>query len=458
MAGSVVHAQPPGISSLVAPGASNLPPKATGESEKKLALPKASVESRKTGRRLVRPRLLKPDEPQGDTEMSDAEGTGGKLGPSSDTETQSNFAQSSQPLPRKRVAPTSSELREESVTSGEKSSDVAAPLLKKSKGSESPEVSAEEQPAAFPEFTGSHPVIEESFDSGELPQGQNEEVGEAQNEDGEIAVEKDEEFKDPQHLDGTGQEELQGDRTGNLEENQDQPDETKSDETKLLSDDMQKDHSEPDNQQSTLAPSSEREEGELFPDTGDVEGGSDLSNIMENQESREGQSEPAATPERSPARVDDEALEAGEINSPEHSSDDKIDEGDVVEEMVDGSDKSIDANDPQVVESDQVAEAAPAASESALASSAAETSSSKMNLPVPKQGTTSVTSETEEIKQTSPISSTSTTINLSERARERAQLRQAGVVSTLGRGRGRPSPRGRAVRGRGGRRPPSGES
>ena len=450
MAGSVVHAQPPNVISLPAAGGSNLPPKATTDTEKRLPSPRASVEPRKTGRKLVRPRLVKPDEPQGDTEMSDAEGSAGKPGPSGDTETQTSFAPSSQPLARKRVAPTStSELREESVTTGEKSSD--APVLKKSKGSESPEDSAEEQPATTPEFTGTHLVTEESFESGELPQGQNEEVSEAQNEDGENAVGKDEESKDPQHLDGTSQEELQDDKTVVLEENLDQPAEVK-----VVSDDMQRDQSEPDNQQSSLPLSGDREEGELLPETGDLEGGNE-----ENQESREGQSEPAGTPEPSPARVDDDALEAGEINSPELSGDDKNDEGDLGEEAADGFDKSADVSESMAVESDQAAEPAPVASEGTSTSSAAETSSSRINLPVSRQGTSSVTSETEEIRQPSPISSTSTTINLSERARERAQLRQAGVVSTLGRGRGRAAPRGRGAgrgRGRGGRRPSSGEA
>ncbi|KHN21362.1 Nuclear-pore anchor [Glycine soja] len=450
--GSLVHPQSQGIASLAAPGVSGLPPKATGESEKRLALPKASVETRRTGRRLVRPKLLeksekRPEELQGgDTEMSDAEGPGGKPGQSSDTDT-SNVVQSSQQLARKRVAPTStSELREESVAPGEKSSDV----LKKSKGSESLEENTEEQPAAILEFTGSHPVTEELFDSSDMPQCQNEEVGEAQNEDGEIAVGNDEESKDPRHLDGTGQEELQADKTGTLEENQDQ-----SAETKVLSDEMQRNQTDPDNQQSTLAPSGEREEGELMPDTGDLEGASDLSNIAENQESREGQSESAATPERSPARVDDDALEAGEINSPELSSDDKNDEGDLVEEAADGSDKLIDVNEPISAESDQVAE--PVASETATSTSTvAESSSSKVNLPVPRQGTPSAPAETEETKQASPVGSTSTTINLSERARERAQMRQAGLVSSTLRGRGRGgAPRGRVGRVRGVvRRPP----
>ncbi|KHN48848.1 Nuclear-pore anchor [Glycine soja] len=447
--GSLVHPQPQGITFSAAPGASGLPPKASGESEKRLALPKASVETRRAGRRLVRPKLLRPEELQGgDTEMSDAEGPGGKPGPSSDTET-SSVVQSSQQLARKRVAPTStSELREESVAPGEKSSDV----LKKSKGSESPEENTEEQPAATLEFTGSHPVTEELLDSSDMPQGQNEEVGDAQNEDGEIAVGNDEESKDPQNLDVTGQEELQGDKTGTLEENPDQPVDAK-----MLSDEMQRDQTDPDNQQSTLAPSGEREEGELLPDIGDLEGASDLSNIAENQESREGLSESAATPERSPATVDDDALEAGEINSPELSSDDKNDEGDSVEDAADASDKLMDVNEQISAESDQVAEPTPVASEGAtLTSSVVESSSSKVNLPVPRQGTPNAPAETEETKQASPIGSTSTTIILSERARERAQMRQAGLVSSTLRGRGRGgAPRGRVGRVRGVvRRPP----
>ncbi|GAU38033.1 hypothetical protein TSUD_274360 [Trifolium subterraneum] len=431
----------------LAPVTSSLPPKATGDSEKRPAPTRSSIETRKSGRRLVRPRLVKPDEPQGDTEMSDAEVLGGnKPGPSIDTETQSNFASSSQPVARKRVAPIStSELREESAAPGEKSSDVIAPVLKKSKGSESPEESGEEQPSTTAEFTSSHPVAEESFESGELPQGQNEEVSEAQNDD-ETAVGKDEESKDPPHLDGTSQDELQADKTGISEENQDQPAETK-----MISDEMQRDNTEIDNQQSTLPLSGETEEGELLQEAGDPEGGCDASN-MENQESRE------ATPEPSPARGDDDALEAGEINSPEVSSDDKNDEGDLVEDAADGSDKLVD-NEPITVESDPVAEPAPVASESNLQSSIVESSPSK--LPVSKQGTTSVPSKTEEVKPSSPISDMSTTINLQERARERAQLRQAGqagasVFTTAGRGRGR-VPRGRVVRGRG-RRPPSSDA
>ncbi|KAI4333246.1 hypothetical protein L6164_018080 [Bauhinia variegata] len=469
VAGPLVPAQSPSVIPTMAPGASSLPPKSAEESEKKVAVPKANIESRRTGRKLVRPRLSKPGEPQGDIEMSEAEGpqSGGKHGPSSDTETQTNIL-STQSLARKRVAPTStSELREESIAPGETSTDAAAPVLKKSKGSDSPQEGAEGQPAVTPEFSGSQSVIEELFDASDSPQGHSEEVMEPQNEVGETVLRKTEESKD-QHLDVIAQEDSQGDKTSISEENLDRPVETK-----LVSDDLPKDLDEPDNQQSTSEFGNEREEGELAPEAADLEGGSDISNMLENQEGRDGQSEPVATPEPSPARVDDEALEAGEINSPEPSND----EGDAGEEAADGSDKSNDVNNAATVESDQVADpalvasegiststavetsssklgyTAPVASESTSTSTAAETGSSKSGLPVSKQGTSGVTFETEEIKQPSPLSSTSTTINLSERARERALVRQRAVVE---RGRGRGAPRGRAVRGRGrGRRQPS---
>ncbi|MED6223251.1 hypothetical protein PIB30_072199, partial [Stylosanthes scabra] len=503
---SMVHAPTPSIIPLPSVGASGLPPKAATDGDKRPPISRASAEPRKTGRKLVRPRLVKPDEPQGDTEMSDAEGSG-KPGPS-EAEPQTGSAPS-QPLARKRVAPTStSELQEESVAVGEKGSD--APMLKKSKGLESPEDNAEEQPATTPEHTGTILATEE-LEIGELPQGQNEAVGEAQNEDGEIPVAKDEEANEPQNLEGNNQEEFHDDKSIDLEENQDQ-----ADETKMGMDDMQRDQSEPENQQSPLALGGEREEGELMPETGELEGGN-----KENKDSRGGQSETVRTPEPSPARADDEALEAGEINSPELSGNDKNDEGDMTEEAGDTLDKAEEAGDTldkveeagdtldkaagdtpdkeasqaasdtldkaasdtpdkeagqaasdtpdkaanvnesttvetsAVVETDQVAQPTPIASAVALTTSAAETSSSR---PVTRQATASSSgpAETEDVKQTSPLNTPSTTINLLERARERAQLRQAGVVPTVGRGRGR-SPRGRGVRGRG-RRPPTGES
>ncbi|XP_028799696.1 nuclear-pore anchor isoform X2 [Neltuma alba] len=455
-AGSLVSVQSPGIV-LSAPGASSLPPKATEESKKKLVLPKTHVEPRKTGRRLVRPRLGKPEEPQGDKEMSEAEGpqTASKPG---DTDTQGNHSQLPQSMVRKRVAPTStSELHDELVQPGENNSDVGLLSVKKSKGSESPQESAEGQPAATPEHTGSQPITEEPIDGGELLQGQNEEAIEAQNEEGEVIVEKVE--SDPQNLDSVIQEESQGDKSSVLEENLD-----RTVEAKVTSDDMQRDQGEPDHQQSAMEVESEKEEGEL-PEGADVEGGNDASNLADTQEIREGQSEPAATPEPSQTAVDEEALEAGEINSPELSTDDKNDdkneEGEVAEEAADGSDKSNDASDLIAAEADQVAEPAPTPSttEGASTGNAAESSSSRI-IPVSRQGTTSGAPETETVKQASPVGNTSTTINLLERARERAQMRQAGVVSTIARGRGRGAPRGRATRGGrvGGRRQPPGDA
>ncbi|KAJ7949034.1 nuclear-pore anchor [Quillaja saponaria] len=438
--GPVIPAQSPSVVPLVA--SSSLPTRATEEGEKKLAVPKVNFETRKTGRKLVRPRLVKPEDPQGDIEMSEMEGTqnGGRPGPSSDAEAQGNLTLQSQQLVRKRLAPSStSELQEE--TKGETGSDVGPPVLKKSKGSDSPQETGEGQPASsldVPEVQ----TAGESFNADDVPPGLSEEVVDAEKEDMETIEGKAEESKEPEHFDGSSQVESQNDMTNILEENFDESGGTNVPDAQQVQD-------EPDNQQSTLEFSNEREEGELVPEVADPEA-SDISNLMESQEI--GESQPVSTNEHSPARVDEDALEAGEINSPEHPSDDKNYEGDVAEEAADASDKSNDGNDPTAVETDQVAEPSSTARESTPTSSAAEISSTRS---VSRQETSNITAESEEVRQASPVSGTSRTINLQERARERAQLRQAGVVSALGRGRGRPAPRGRIGRGgRIGRRPP----
>lgn len=456
-AGPVVSIQSPSIVSN-APEASSLPPKATEESKKKPVLPKATVEPRKPGRRLVRPRLGRPEEPQGDREMSEAEGPqiASKPGSSGDTDTQSSPSQLPPSMaPRKRVAPTStSDLHDESVAHGEGHLDVGALSVKKPKGSDSPQECAEGQTAATSEHTSSQPTTEESFDAGE---DQNDDTIEAQNEEDEVIVEK-VESKDPLNVDSMIQEEPQGDSSSMLEENLDQ-----TVEAKLSSDDMQRDQGEPDNQQSAMEVEGEKEDGELLAAEGaaDGEGGNDVFNLVDNQEIREGHSEPAATPDRSPMAAEDEEPEAGEINSPELSTDDKNEEGELAEEAADGSDKSNDANEQIAAETDREPSPAPAPSttEPTLTSSAPETGSSRI-IPVPRKSPTKGAPESGEVKQSSPASSTSTTINLLERARERAQMRQAGVVGVappIGRGRGRGTPRGRAARGGravGGRRQP----
>ncbi|XP_059661908.1 nuclear-pore anchor isoform X2 [Cornus florida] len=429
--------------------------KATEGREKKFILPKSSVETRKTGRKLVRPRIVKPEEPQGDTEMSEIEGSNnmGKPIPSLNLETQGNITLLTQPSVRKRLASSStSELQEESLIQRGTSSDVGLPVLKKAKGPDSPQDSVEVQPDAIMETTETLHVTEESVDAvGDLPQDSNDEG---------IDAEKDEVEATGEQLDEEpSQVVLQNDRSDVLEENLDKPSEAE-----VLFDDGSKVQADQDIKMSMVESGSEREEGELLPDNTGLEVGGNISNIVESPENGGGESELAAAPVSSPG-VDDEALvvatlEFGEGSSSQVLNDERTDEGDA-EVNVETSEKSNDGNDQVVVESDQIPEAALEVGEVTPTVPAVE-------VDVPKQASPSVTADTEEVRQVSPVSRRSTTINLQERAKQRSLLRQAGVVSSsasasasaspsLGRGRGR-TVRGRSGRGgRGGRGQSSGD-
>lgn len=461
-AGPAVSVQAPSIAFSAGPATSGSPAKATEESEKRFTLPKAIVETRKTGRKLNRPRLVRPEEPQGDIEMSEVDGARnvGKAAPSSDIEAQGNLTLISQPLVRKRIASASaSDLHDESVIQGETGSDVAAPLLKKSKGLEPPHESSEGQFAVPVENLGTLQAPEETLNVVELAQASNEEAMEADKEEIETTGERTEDGRE--QLDGVSQDELLSEKNNVLEENLDRPGGSE-----MVSDEGPKDQAEPDNQQLMTESGSEREEGELEPDVTELEGGGgDISNIIGSPEPGEGQPEPVASPLASPARADDESLaavtlEVGEINSPEVLNDEKNDEGDVNEETAEGSDKSNDGNDQIPVETDQVMEALSVPLESASASASSEIDVSKQGIPVSKQGSLTVTTEAEVVRQASPVSSTSTTINLSERARQNAAKRLGVASSPVVRGgRGRAAPRARGSRGRGrlGRGQSSGE-
>ncbi|BFG28578.1 hypothetical protein CerSpe_148520 [Prunus speciosa] len=431
----------PTVVSSMSP-ATGLASKSTEESEKRLTLtlPKSNVEMRKTGRKLVRPRLVRPEEPQADVEMSEMEGSRNvaKHAPSNEMEVQGNVT-STQPLLRKRHASSSAvESREESSNQGETGPDVAAPVPKKSKGSDSPQGS-EGQPSAISENLCRVPVKDEAIDVAELPQGSNEEaVGDTEKEEIETTGEKVEEPNERQ-FDGSNQVESQPDKHIGLEENVDG-----SGGTEMMCDDGAKDQVELDNQQSNEF-GGDREEGELVPDVSELEGGDTIG----SPEIGEGQPEPVATPGASPARGDDEGVAAGsvvdigEVNSPEVLNDEKNDEV-VTEEAADGSDKSNDGNDQTGMETDQAAEAASVIIENTSSSTPTEVN-------VPTQVSPSVTAETEEVKQVSPMTNTSTTVFITERARQRSVIRLAGAgaPSPPIRGRGRPAGRGRGVRGRG---------
>ncbi|OMO68937.1 nuclear-pore anchor-like protein [Corchorus capsularis] len=405
--GTVAPDQGPVIASSSTPVATPHQPAKPYE-ERRSILAKTNTETRKTGRKLVRPRFVKAEEPQGDVDMSEAT--------SHDADAQGTVTQQNQPGVRKRPASAASELSEDLAVQGEMSTDVAVPVPKKSKGSDPLPEAGEGQTSA---------VSEEAYDTvGDVAQGSTEDAaGGEKEEEAETMEEKFDEPKETQ-IDGTNEVESLENKNNVLDDILDKPGETE-----MVNDDEPKNMAEQDSQQEN---ESEREEGELAED---VEGGGDVQNAVGSSETGDVQQ---STPMASPSGVDDEG-DVGDIN-------DVNDEGDVGEEIVEEFDKSNDANNQTSVETDQTPETASGSAEpsSTSTSVAPETE-------VSKQIGSSATPEAEDVKRTSPASTTSTVVNLQERARERAVLRQAGVVPPPSRGRARPAMRGRVARGRTGR-------
>ncbi|KAI3414928.1 TPR_MLP1_2 domain-containing protein [Psidium guajava] len=422
---------------MSAPETINVAPKAMEEKERRFIVPKPSIETRKTGRKLVRPRL-KMEEPQ-DVEMTDAKGpnNGGKVGPPADTE--SNITTSLQQPLRKRLASSVTELHEQSQTQGGVG-DTSAPLVKKSKGVDVSHDAAQEKGGSALENLNVGLMIEETFDAlGDLPQAPSEEAVD-EKEDTQSPEEKAEE-RESQQLEEASDPERKNDKSISFEEILD-----KSGETGIVSNDGSKEPTDQDNINSVAEFTSDKEEGELVPDAADDESGGDVSNLLESPEVEEGKTEQALTPTTSPSRADDVDVGAAvtdlsEINSSEFPQHEKVEDGEITEETAEGSDKLNDGGDAVTVEIEQTPEGA-AGSENAGASAEAASL---------VQSSSSINAEVEESKRASPASGTSTTINLSERARERAAMRQAGFVTPpSSRGRAR-AVRGRSARGRGGR-------
>lgn len=429
----------------VAPVTTNFPAKALEEREKKGPLSKAKVETRKAGRKLVRPRLGKPEGgPQGDIDMSISElpNNESRRATSGKSETEGETTTSTHQLARKRVASSTSELHEHSIIQGESSTEMAAPVMKKAKGSDTLPDDVGGPSSTSLESLKTQPPFEEVSDVSEFPHGSNVDAIDVEKEV-EIVGEKADRPKELSFDGSMSQNEIHSDRKEMLDENLDRQIGAE------VSDDGLKDQAEPDNWHLNPEIGSEREEGELAPEVMELEGG----NNNESVEIGEDHTEPVATPDASPSGVDDDALaatamEIGEINSPEIQNEEKNDDGDIADETSELLDKSTDCNQIDV-ESDQAVETTSVATENIP--------STPPEINDPKQGSPTVA------KSSSPVSgSTSTTINLQERAKQRAMLRQAGVVSSLERRppvrglRGRGAPRG----GRGQRsgRGPAGES
>lgn len=204
---------------------------------------------------------------------------------------------------------------------------------------------------------------------------------------------------------------------------------------------------------------SEREEGEMVSDLGDVDGSGGGGNISGSPEigkiHLDRMSEEPVVPTTD---IGDIAL-SPQIVEEDEDCDDKND--DVMEETEEGGLDKL--NDQQVapVETDQIPETAAVGGESAsppppppssggvevVSLSKQEGTASSSNVVTASAAETEVKEQQqqEQVSSSTVSGSPSTTINLQERARQRAQLRQAAL---LGRGRGC-APRGRG--GRGGR-------
>nr|XP_016471043.1 PREDICTED: nuclear-pore anchor-like [Nicotiana tabacum] len=399
----------------------------------KVVLSKMTSETRKTGRRLVRPRITKPEEPSADVEMQDTDvssNSGKHITTPQNAENLENATLATQPPIRKRPsAASTSELQEESSATGEPCLDVAQPVLKKSKGLEAPQEGGEEKSVGNVEISESLPTTEEQ-DAGDETQGFKEEASDTEKDETMLSGEQ---VEDPAVI-ATNQAESQIDRTDGADDTLGRPSEvsTPDNESKF----------QVEQEREQLA-ADEREEGELIADPEDVGNLEGVSNLlMGSTENLEPQGE-------SLVGTDEDALltptDTGEIESSQLPDDDKNDEVDATEELSESSDKLNDGGDQVATETDQAVDAVVTGE---------KPSSSSVDSSISKEGGPGDTAaaETEEGKQVSPVNRSSRTINLNERARERASLRQAGMLSsTMPRGRGR-APRGRGGRNvRGGR-------
>jgi len=439
-------------SSAAAP--SGLPAKAIEEREKSVSLPRAVVETRKTGRKLVRPRLVKPEEPQRDVEISESYGSKsiGKSALAQETATQSSVPVSTETSIRKRPAsPSASEVQEELQQPGDSGTDMALPALKRSKGSE-PVQDDVQATSSVPENDESIPTVEELLDAvSDLPQCSIEEATDFGKDDFGIGQELLGKEIEQQQVTDANQGDVQRNNDVVVEEHA-----GKLSEGDPMLEEGFNSQAEQDVQQASVD-AADKEEGELAPEGSDLDGGDDMAINTGSENVTVVQPEHSAG-----TQIDDEhlgiAVDAAEMNSPEISNaDEQNEEGEIAEDVGEGSDKSTEGNDQIAGDTDQSNEAGSVAAEGNLTTSA-DSSISKEDAPstTPAQDA-----------RPSRVQTSSTTINLSQRARERAAARlglspasasASPATPAARRGRGGPLTRSRGGRGtRGGRRQTSGD-
>lgn len=391
-----------------------LPKVASDNKEKRLISQKPSTEFRRpSGRRIVRPQLVKPEEsPKVDVDMPEAEGTGdeGKQPAAHEPESQvTTSVRPVQTLVRKRQADSLvSEPQQDSLTQGETSSEIAPPASKKAKGSEShPDTSEGENLAK-------EPAIDELMDATTTTDGDNEET-EAEN-----AEEKTEEYVEAQQ-----------------DNEADEPVEESPTETETIpTEEESRDQTEEENQEPLTDMESDKEEGELDLDTlEDLEEGTDVASMMRSPEKEEVQPETLATPTQSPSRMET-AMEEAETTIETPVEDDKTDEGgDAAEEAADIPNN---ANDQQEAPETDIKPETSAATTSPV--STAPTTSSTLASAITSSGAP----ETEDPKRApSPGGGSSTIVTLADRAQMKRRERIANIVVSRA-----PNPATRGARGR----------
>ncbi|URE35470.1 Permease family [Musa troglodytarum] len=412
--------------------------KSAEEKERGSTMVKVATGARKVGRRLVRPRLERPEEPQVDV------GTSGMDGPTQMEEEKAGSSHEPEPAgdnslaqstssSRKRLASSTAEQKEDIVARDEVGADTAPPPKKPKESDVMQDViqdSNDEQTilpatenietaeAAFPSSNISDVQTPEDMEADQAPVLPNEETADAAEDDDTFVKEEPVEEQKASFDDTNHEEEVQGEGDAIVEELSDKPTET----IELLDESLRSEGGKEMLQQAA-ADEDEKEEGELIADEAEEqeEGG------------KSGDCQRESTPSDG-AGIGDETGYAVEASSPEVPNE-KNASADAMDEVREGNNNE----DQFVHESSQSPQRSLGVREGSLSTTGHAT--------ISQQQSSSTISETEE-------SRAGRTITISERAKQNARLRQAGIAApTTSRGRGRTTGgfRGNRGAGRGGR-------
>ncbi|RZS23090.1 hypothetical protein BHM03_00055952 [Ensete ventricosum] len=397
--------------------------KSAEEKERGSTVVKTATGVRKVGRRLVRPRLERPEEPQVDVGTSGMDGATQmeeeKAGSSHEPEPSgdNSLAQSTSSS-RKRLASSTAEQKEDVVARDEAGADTAPPPKKPKESDVMQDVtqdSNDEQTilpatdnietveAACPSSNISDVQTPEDMEADQAPALPNEETADAAEDDDIYVKEEQVEEQKANSDDANHEEEVQGEGDAIVEELSDKPTET----VELLDESLRSEGGK-EMLQLAAADEDEKEEGELIADEAEEqeEGG------------KSGDCQRESTPSDG-AGIGDETGYAVEASSPEVPSE-KNASADATDEVREGQNNE----DQFVHESSQSPQRSLGVREGSLSTTGGHAT-------ISQQQSSSTISETEE-------SRAGRTITISERAKQNARLRQAGIAPpTTSRGRGR---------------------